>query len=95
MISLFKVIVLTISFFLVFLTKNSDSFNILELTETIENDFHREFNKYVQTGVISSELHSIYNVLKFPNELRYNELSDLPEQAGVSNNLCSTYIKCF
>lgn len=25
--------------------------------------------------------------LQFPNEVRYNELSDLPEQAGVSNNL--------
>lgn len=88
MIKLLNVLVLILSISGVFPISKQDfsHSSTLELAETIEIDFHREFTKYVQTRIISSELDSMFDMLKLPNELRYNEMSELSESDSVSNN---------
>lgn len=78
------VLLLSLSGFFLLSKQDQSPSKLLELAETIEKDFNREFTKYVQTGVVSEQLSSIYNVLKLPTELRYNEMSDLPETTSVS-----------
>lgn len=78
------VLLLSLSGFFLLSQQDQSPSKLLELAETIEKDFNREFTKYVQTGVVSEQLSSIYNVLKLPTELRYNEMSDLPETTSVS-----------
>lgn len=78
------VLLLSLSGFFLISTQDQSPSKILELAETLEKDFNREFTKYYQTGVESEQLSSIYDVLRLPDELRYNELSDVPEATGVS-----------
>lgn len=86
MIKSMNILVLILSLFGFFIISKQDesSKNILDSSEIIERDFNREFTKYTQTGVISEELKSIYDILRLPDELRYIDLIDLPEQMSVS-----------
>lgn len=89
------VLLLSLSGFFLLSKQDQSPSKVLELAETIEKDFNREFTKYVQTGVVSEQLSSIYNVLKLPTELRYNEMSDLPETTSVSIKSTKCYSQKF
>lgn len=89
---------LILSLFGLFIISKQDESpkNVLDSSEIIEKDFNREFTKYAQTGVVSEQLNSIYDVLKLPNELRYKEMNDLPEATNVSTYpIKSCYSKPF
>lgn len=86
MIKSMNILVLILSLFGFFIISKQDESpkTILDSAEIIERDFNSEFTKYAQTGVISEELKSIYDILRLPDELRYIDLIDLPEQMSVS-----------
>ncbi|XP_063706470.1 sphingomyelin phosphodiesterase-like [Culicoides brevitarsis] len=70
--------------------------SLLESAETIEKTFNREFTSFAQTGVVSSELLELYDVLRLPNEVRYTEIGDLPEAASIATCLaCRATISTF
>lgn len=66
--------------------QNEKIFEILDLTETIEKHFEIEFTKYAQTGIVSKELKSIYDLLRLPDDFKYKEMYELPEATSVSHN---------
>lgn len=78
------VLLLSLSGFFLLTKQESKQNEITKLSEIIERDFKKEFTNFAKTGEVTEKLATIYDHLKVPEELRYQELGDLPEEMGVS-----------
>lgn len=61
------------------------------LSAAVEQRFFKAHNKYVETGVMSEELEMFYREFRFPDHLRYKEISEYPEDFGVRSFLVISF----
>lgn len=54
-------------------------------SEQVAKRFYEVHSEYVRTGEISQELRQFYQEFKFPDDLRYREISEYPTDFSVSS----------